>query len=79
MKLTSNLFNININKNFKNTRKNVYKLIAVYPKIYICTDFPLLLTFLLIFMNMQIMQIWYVAYLTMEWKAYVLALFYYKF
>ena len=24
---------------------------------------------------MQIMQIWYVAYLTMKWKAYVLALF----
>ena len=30
-------------------------------------------------MNMQIMQIWYFAYLTMEWKAYVLALFKYKF
>ena len=30
-------------------------------------------------MNMQIMQIWYVAYLTMKWKAYVLALFEYKF
>ena len=26
----SNLFKININKNLKNTRKNVYKLIAVY-------------------------------------------------
>ena len=30
-------------------------------------------------MNMQIMQIWYASYLTMEWKAYVLALFYFKF
>ena len=40
--------------------------------IYICIDFPL---FFSVFMNMQIMQIWYVAYLTMEWKAYVLALF----
>ena len=37
--------------------------------------FPYFLAFLLIFMNMQIMQIRYVAYLTMEWKAYVLALF----
>ena len=26
----SNLYKININKNFKNIRKNVYKLIAVY-------------------------------------------------
>ena len=43
--------------------------------IYICNDFPLFLAFLLIFMNMQIMQIRYVKYLTMEWKAYVLALF----
>ena len=42
--------------------------------IYICNDFPLFFSFLLIFMNMQIMQIWYVTYLTMEWKAYVLAL-----
>ena len=41
--------------------------------------FPYFLAFLLIFMNMQIMQIWYVPYLTMEWKAYVLALFHYKF
>ena len=30
-------------------------------------------------MNMQIMQIRYVAYLTMKWKVYVLALFKYKF
>ena len=30
-------------------------------------------------MNMQIMQIWNVANFTMEWKAYVLALFQYKF
>ena len=37
--------------------------------------FPYFLAFLLIFMNMQIMQIRYVAYLTMEWKANVLALF----
>ena len=37
--------------------------------------FPYILAFLLIIMNMQIMQIRYVAYLTMEWKAYVLALF----
>ena len=37
--------------------------------------FPLFLALLLIFMNVQIMQIWYVAYLSMEWKAYVLALF----
>ena len=36
---------------------------------------PYFLALLLIFMNMQIMQIWYVAYLTIEWKAYVLALF----
>ena len=36
--------------------------------------FPYFLAFLLIFMNMQIMQIRYVAYLTMKWKAYVLAL-----
>ena len=35
--------------------------------------FPYLLAFLLIPMNMQIMQIWYIAYLTKEWKAYVLA------
>ena len=41
--------------------------------------FPYFLVFLLIFMNMQIMQIRYVAYLTMEWKAYALALFKYKF
>ena len=32
--------------------------------------FPYFLAFLLIFMNMQI---WYGAYLTMEWNAYVLA------
>ena len=38
-------------------------------------NFPYFLAFLLIFMNMQIMQTRYVAYLTMEWKAYVLALF----
>ena len=44
------------------------------PPIYICIDFPLFLAFSLIFMNMQIMQIWNVTYLTMEWKAYVLAL-----
>ena len=37
--------------------------------------FPYFLAFLSIFMNMQIMQIRYEAYLTMEWKAYVLALF----
>ena len=37
--------------------------------------FPYFLAILLIFMNMQIMQIRYVAYLTKEWKAYVLALF----
>ena len=37
--------------------------------------FPYFLAFLLIFMNMQIKQIRYVAYLNMEWKAYVLALF----
>ena len=38
--------------------------------------FPDFLVFLLIFMNiMQIMQTRYVAYLTMEWKVYVLALF----
>ena len=37
--------------------------------------FPYFLAFLLIFMNMQIMQIRNVAYLTMEWNAYVLALF----
>ena len=37
--------------------------------------FPYFLAFLLKFMNMQIMQIRCVAYLTMEWKAYVLALF----
>ena len=37
--------------------------------------FPYFLAFLLIFMNMQIIQISNVAYLTMEWKAYVLALF----
>ena len=37
--------------------------------------FPYFLAFLLIFMNMQIMQIWYVAYLIMELKVYVLALF----
>ena len=43
--------------------------------IYICIYIPLFLAFLLIFLNMQIMQIWYVAYLTIEWKAYVLALF----
>ena len=30
----TNLFNINFNKNFKNTRKNVYKLIAVYLQNY---------------------------------------------
>ena len=41
--------------------------------------FPYFLAFVLIFMNMQIMQIWYVAYLTTEWKAYVLASFQYKF
>ena len=35
--------------------------------------FPYFLAFLLIFMNMQIMQIRNVAYFTMEWKAYVLA------
>ena len=28
------MFNININKNFKNTSKNVYKLIAVYLQNY---------------------------------------------
>ena len=43
--------------------------------IYICNDFPLFFSVLLIFMNMQIIQIRYVACLTMEWKAYVLALF----
>ena len=43
--------------------------------IYICNDFPLFLAFFLIFMDMQIMQKWYVAYLAMEWKAYVFALF----
>ena len=37
--------------------------------------FPYFLAFLLIFMNMQIMQIRNIAYLTMEWKVYVLALF----
>ena len=37
--------------------------------------FPYILAFLLIIMNMQIMQIWYIAYLTMKWKAYVLASF----
>ena len=37
--------------------------------------FAYFLAFLLIFMNMQIMQIRYVAYLTIELKAYVLALF----
>ena len=37
--------------------------------------FPYFLAFLLIFRNMQIMQIWYVAYLTMECKAYFLSLF----
>ena len=37
--------------------------------------FPDFLAFLLIFMNMLIMQIWYVAYLTMGCKANVLALF----
>ena len=37
--------------------------------------FPYYLAFLLIFMILQIIQIWYAAYLTMEWKAYVLALF----
>ena len=42
--------------------------------IYICNDFPLFFS-VLIFMHMQIMQIWYIVYLTMEWKAYVLALF----
>ena len=40
-----------------------------------CNDFPLFLAFLLIFMNMQIMQTRYVAYLNMEWKAYVSAWF----
>ena len=39
------------------------------------TIFPYFLAFFLIFMNMQIMQIRYFAYLTMEWKAYVLSLF----
>ena len=34
--------------------------------IYICNDFPLFFAFLLIFINMHIMQIWYVAYLTTE-------------
>ena len=34
--------------------------------IYICNDFPLFLAFLIILMNMQIMQIWYVANLNME-------------
>ena len=33
IKELTNLFNININKNFKNTSKNVYKLIAVYLQI----------------------------------------------
>ena len=42
--------------------------------VYFVMIFPYFLAFLLIFMNMQIMQIRYVAYLTMEWKAYVLAL-----
>ena len=38
--------------------------------------FPYFLAFLILqFMNMQILQIGYVAYLTMKWKAYVLALF----
>ena len=37
--------------------------------------FPYFLVFLLIFMNMKIMQLWYIAYLTMEWKAYVLISF----
>ena len=37
--------------------------------------FPYFLAFLLIFMNMQIMQTRYVAYLIMKWKAYVLAVF----
>ena len=37
--------------------------------------FPYFLAFLLIFMNMQIMQIKNLAYLTMECKTYVLALF----
>ena len=32
------------------------------------------LTFSLIFMNTQIMQMRYLKYLTMEWKAYILAL-----
>ena len=36
--------------------------------------FHYFLAFLLTFMNTQIMQIWWLAYLTMEWKAYVLAL-----
>ena len=37
--------------------------------------FPYFLAFLLTYMNMQNMQIRCIAYLTMEWKAYVLALF----
>ena len=37
--------------------------------------FPYFLAFLLIFINMQNMQIRHVAYLTMEGKTYVLAFF----
>ena len=43
--------------------------------IYICYDFPLFFSVFINIHELQFMQIRYVAYLTMEWKAYVLALF----
>ena len=43
------LFKININKNFKNTSKNVYKLITVYLQNYSYLSCYKLYTFFLLF------------------------------
>ena len=69
------LSNCNIDY-IKTCNNDTIGMISAY---LIFNGFPLFLAFLLIFMNTQIMQIWLLAYLTMEWKAYVFALIMYKF